>query len=40
MSHEQIFDYVMSKYNIALGVDEVMHIVMNNLRVEQYMENR
>ena len=40
MSHEQIFDYVMSKYNIALGVDEVMHKVMNNLRVEQYMENR
>jgi len=40
MSHEEIFDYVLSKYNIALGVDEIMHIVMNNLRVEQYMENR
>ena len=40
MNHEEIFDYVLSKYNIALGVDEIMHIVMNNLRVEQYMENR
>ena len=36
--HEKIFDYVLANYDIALGVDEIMYIVTNNLCTNKYME--
>ncbi len=39
MNHDAIFNYVLSKYNIALGVDEINHIVTYNLFVDQYVSN-
>ncbi len=39
MMHDDIYNYVLSKYNIALGVDEINHIVTYNLFVDQYVSN-
>ena len=38
MDHEAIFNYVMAKYNIALGVDEIIKIVSDNLLVDQFVQ--
>ena len=40
MKHDEIFTYVLAKFNIALGVDEIIHIVTNNLFVDQYVSNK
>jgi hypothetical protein len=40
MTHEEIFDYALSVYNIALGVDEVINIVSNDLSVDHYCRHR
>ena len=37
MKHEEIFDYVLAVYNVALGVDEIINIVSNNLNVDNYV---
>ena len=38
--HENIFNYVVDKYDLYLGVDEIINIVTNNLNVDDYiMEN-
>ena len=37
MDHQDIFTYVLAKYNIALGVDEIIKIVSDNLLVDQYV---
>ena len=39
MNHDEIFNYVLAKFNIALGVDEIIYIVSNNLFVDQYISN-
>ena len=38
MRHVEIYDYVLSKYNIALGVDEIIKIVSDDLNIEIFME--
>ena len=38
MNHEEIYNYVMAKYNIALGVDEIIKIVSDNLLVDQFVQ--
>ena len=40
MNHEEIFDYVLAVYNVALGVDEIINIVPNNLNVDHYVTNK
>tara|TARA_B100000212_G_scaffold335743_1_gene308110 strand:+ start:451 stop:582 length:132 start_codon:yes stop_codon:yes gene_type:complete len=40
MKHEEIFDYVLAVYNVALGVDEIIDIVSNNLNVDHYVTNK
>tara|TARA_R100000734_G_C3283871_1_gene76957 strand:+ start:226 stop:357 length:132 start_codon:yes stop_codon:yes gene_type:complete len=40
MKHEEIFDYVLAVYNVALGVDEIINIVSNNLNVDHYVTNK
>ena len=40
MNHEEIFDYVLAVYNVALGVDEIINIVSNNLNVDHYVTNK
>ena len=40
MKHDEIFTYVLAKFNIALGVDEIIYIVSNNLFVDQYVSNK
>ena len=37
MDHQDIFTYVLAKYNIALGTDEIIKIVTDNLNVDQYV---
>tara|TARA_B100000214_G_scaffold100086_1_gene69748 strand:+ start:3685 stop:3825 length:141 start_codon:yes stop_codon:yes gene_type:complete len=37
MDHQDIFTYALAKYNIALGADEVIKIVSDNLNVDQYI---
>ena len=38
MNHDEIFTYVLAKYNIALGVDDINTIVTYNLNVDQYVD--
>ena len=38
MTHDEIFTYVLSKYNIALGVDDINTIVTYDLNVDQYVD--
>jgi len=38
MDHQNIFTYVLAKYNIALGADEIIKIVTDNLNVDQYVD--
>ena len=40
MNHEEIFDYVLAVYNVALGVDEIINIVSNTLNVDHYVTNK
>ena len=40
MNHEEIFDYVLAVYNVALGVDEIINIVSNKLNVDHYVTNK
>ena len=40
MKHEEIFDYVLAVYNVALGVDEIIDIVSNSLNVDHYVNNK
>ncbi len=40
MTHQEIFDYALSVYNVALGVDEIIHIVSNNLNVDHFVSNK
>tara|TARA_Y100001972_G_C7380948_1_gene199671 strand:+ start:299 stop:430 length:132 start_codon:yes stop_codon:yes gene_type:complete len=40
MKHEEIFDYVLAVYNVALGVDEIIDIVSNDLNVDHYVTNK
>ena len=40
MKHEEMFDYVLAVYNVALGVDEIINIVSNNLNVDHYVTNK
>jgi hypothetical protein len=36
--HESIFDYVFEAFGIALGVDEIFHIIANGIDVDTYVE--
>ncbi len=40
MTHQEIFDYALAVYNVALGVDEIIHIVSNNLNVDHFVSNQ
>ena len=40
MTHQEIFDYALAVYNVALGVDEIIHIVSNHLNVDQFVSNK
>ena len=40
MTHHEIFDYSLAVYNVALGVDEIIHIVSNNLNVDHFVSNK
>ena len=40
MKHEEIFDYVLAVYNVALGVDEIIDIVSNDLNIDHYVTNK
>ena len=35
---EYIFNYVLNKYDLLLGVDEVIHIVTHNIDIDRYVE--
>jgi len=37
MDHQDIFTYVLAKYNVALGVDEIIKIVSDNLMIDQFI---
>jgi hypothetical protein len=40
MSHQEIFDYVLAVYNVALGTDEIINIVSNDLNPDHYVSNK
>lgn len=35
---DSISDYVLQKYDMLLGVDEVVHIIIHAIDVDNYME--
>ena len=35
---EYIFNYVLNKYDLLLGVDEVIHIVTHNIDIDRYVD--